>query len=273
MCGCLSLHTLFSMARDLYCDTALVLQEAGQIDFAGKTAVVIDILRATSTMTTALANGASAIYPVATVEEAEKLRRDRGCMLGGERGGKKLPGFDLGNSPLEYTKETVAEKEIVMTTTNGTQAILAAAAADTVMLASFLNLDAVVSACRSLAKDVVIVCAGTERRFSLEDAVCAGMLLSKLSGFGPESAEKMVFEHLSRPLSDGGIVAQMLYQHWEGRLLDMLHFSFHGQRLVRLGFAEDLSVCAKTGVFDVLPVYQDGKITASSLHKLGSKEK
>lgn len=260
------------MAKDLFYDAALVLQEAEYIDLHGKVAVVIDVLRATTVMATALANGAQAIYPVATVEEAEKRKKNQNCLLGGERGGKKLSGFDLGNSPLEYTKEVVGGKEIVMTTTNGTQAILLAAAADVVFLASFLNIYAVAAACRKLGRDVVAICAGTERRFSLEDAVCAGMLINELTGFQPDEAENRAMDHLPRSLSDGAIMACLLYRHWQGRIHEMLHYSFHGQRLVRLGFAEDLAVCAQVGVLDVLPVYKDGKIIASSLYKSDGKE-
>ncbi len=244
-----------AMTKTINCDVALLQQEVEHIDLTGKTAVIIDILRATSTLSTAFANGASAVYPTATVEEARALKGQAPRLLCGERGGEKLPGFDLGNSPREYGPEVIAGRELVMTTTNGTSAIVASAEAETVLMASFLNLPAVVRACRELGRDVVVVCAGTLRRFTLEDAVCAGMICRELTGLTVEGAHAGDGE-----LSDGAVTALSLFELWQGRILEMLQFSKHGQRLVGLGFGADLAVCSQVGTVDVLPVYQAGVI-------------
>lgn len=246
----------FSMDGALYCDVALVQQEVEHIELAGKTAVVIDVLRATSTLTVVLANGALRVYPTASVEEARALKtQDPHRLLCGERGGTRLPGFDLGNSPQEYKPEVVRGRELVMTTTNGTRAIVSTEQADTVLLASFLNLPAVVDTCRRLGRDVVVVCAGTERRFTLEDAVCAGMICSELTGFSPDD-----WTGGARPVFDGAVTALLLQRHWQGRILDMLRFSRHGRRLIDLGFESDLEICGQVGAYSVVPVYRGGVI-------------
>ena len=158
------------------------LQEADGAVLQDHTAVVVDVLRASSTIVAALAAGAHAIYPVVSTEEAIKLATSLGredALLAGERRGLKVEGFDLGNSPREFTPETVGGKRVVMSTTNGTRALVAVAGAERVLVASFLNLSAVAAACAD-AERLAVVCAGREGRFSIDDAVCAGMLLGRL---------------------------------------------------------------------------------------------
>ncbi len=148
----------------------------------GTTAVVIDVIRATSTIMEALANGARAVYPVASTEEAVQLAASLGrddSLLCGERKGVMIEGFDLGNSPREFTPEVVAEKQLVITTTNGTRAFVAVQGAERVVAASFLNLSAVVEAVKD-ADRLLVVCAGKEDRFSMDDAVCAGLLIQRV---------------------------------------------------------------------------------------------
>lgn len=154
----------------------------GEVDPAllgGRPAVVIDIVRATSVMVEALANGARAIYPTVATEDAVRLAHSLGredTLLCGERKGLRVDGFDLGNSPREFLPEVVRGKRLVMSTTNGTRAFLAAAGATRVYAASLLNLSAVA---RQVADEegVAVVCAGRENRFAIDDAVCAGLLL------------------------------------------------------------------------------------------------
>ncbi|OAT80363.1 2-phosphosulfolactate phosphatase [Desulfotomaculum copahuensis] len=160
-------------------------------ELAGRTAVVFDVLRATSTIVTALANGCRAVVPVVDVDEAgrvaERLGQDaadglesHGVLLAGERDGAKLPGFPHGNSPLEFGPEVIAGKTLVLTTTNGTRAIHGAAPAAAIYAGSLLNARAAAAAALAAGRDVTLVCAGTRERFSLEDTAAAGFVLMEL---------------------------------------------------------------------------------------------
>ncbi|MBI1796635.1 MAG: 2-phosphosulfolactate phosphatase [Candidatus Eisenbacteria bacterium] len=151
---------------------------------AATCAIVVDVLRATTTLTVALANGARDILPTATTGEALALRASRGSTLAcGEREGLIVAGFDLGNSPFEYTRERVAGKTLAFASTNGSQAMLAARAARRRVLAAFVNAAAVVDAVAG-ESEVAIVCAGKVGGFSVEDACCAGLLVARLEGRG-----------------------------------------------------------------------------------------
>lgn len=234
---------------DVY-PTALNIPEAA--DLAGRTAVVIDVLRATTTITTALANGADTVVPVLTPEEAFQVVRenpDRQFILGGERKAVLIPGFQLGNSPLEYTPSRVANHPVLMTTTNGTRAIRRTAGADRVYIACFLNAPAVAKALLKAGKDVAICCAGSYDQFSLEDTACAGAILSYMSG--PDV-------HLET--NDLGQVARALFRRFDGKLGDLLHLSEHGQILMKLGMQEDIFFCAQFGTSTLLPQYIEGQV-------------
>ncbi|TDA68546.1 MAG: 2-phosphosulfolactate phosphatase [Clostridia bacterium] len=224
------------------------------LPLAGKTsteiAVVIDVLRATSTMVTALANGCPAIIPAADPDEARALAVAGGYLLGGERGGLPLPGFDLGNSPREYTPKTVAGRKVVLTTTNGTRALLLAAS-PVVLVASFLNLPAAAGWLARRKGDVLISCAGTDGGFSLEDFACAGMLLDMIAKAGN-----------SLELGDGAVAARAVYRQWEGRIPDLLKSTGHGRRLDRLGLGADLEFCARVGRYAVVPQFSHGEVVA-----------
>lgn len=154
------------------------------------TGIVVDVLRATSTIVQALDAGYRMVYCCAEVEEATGLRDELGnAVLGGERGGEPLPGFDLGNSPLEYLSPKA--EEIVLTTTNGTRAVVAAAAnCDLVLVGSMLNLDAVAAAGRKRGEDVEVVCAGLRGGPSEDDAYCAGRIAALIGGEPTEAAER-----------------------------------------------------------------------------------
>lgn len=221
-------------------------------ELAGKAAVAIDVLRATSTIITALGNGADTVVPVLQPEEAFQVARDnpeRQFVLGGERKSLLIPGFHYGNSPLEYTEARVGGRPVLFTTTNGTRAIRRAAGADEVYIAAFLNAPAVAKALLALGKDVAICCAGTHDQFSLEDAGCAGAILHYISG--PES-------HLE--LNDMGYVVRELYRSYEGRLADLVHTSEHGQSLLKMGLQEDLLFCAQLGTSTLLPRFVEGQV-------------
>jgi len=220
---------------------------------AGRVAVVIDVLRATSTIATALANGADTVVPVLAPEEAfdvVKANPEREFILGGERKSVRIPGFHLGNSPLEYTEARVRSRPLLFTTTNGTRAIRGAEAASIVYIAAFLNAPAVARELAALGRDVAICCAGTYDQFSLEDVGCAGAIIAFLGG--PEM-------HLD--LNDLGYVAREVYRKFQGRVADLLHMSEHGQNLLKLGLQEDLLFCSQLGSLSLLPRYAQGQVT------------
>lgn len=232
--------------------TVVNIPPAEEMD--GKAAVAIDVLRATSTIITALVNGADTVVPVLSPEEAFQVVRDnpdREFMLGGERKSVLIPGFHLGNSPLEYTRVRVGGLPVLFTTTNGTRAIRRAAGARDVYIAGLLNAPAVAEALRAQGRDVAICCAGTHDQFSLEDAVCAGAILEFMSG--PDS-------HLE--MGDMAFVCRDLFRQYDGRLADLLHLSEHGQNLVKLGLHEDLIFCAQLGTTTLVPKFHDGQVTA-----------
>jgi 2-phosphosulfolactate phosphatase len=214
----------------------------------GTTAVVIDVIRATSTIMEALANGARAVYPVASTEEAVQLAASLGrddSLLCGERKGVMIEGFDLGNSPREFTPEVVAEKQLVITTTNGTRAFVAVQGAERVVAASFLNLSAVVEAVKD-ADRLLVVCAGKEDRFSMDDAVCAGLLIQRViearGGGGV--------------MNDGSRAAVLLAAGRE-ITVDFLVSTAAGAALLEVGLGDDLPFVAALDRYDRVPVMED----------------
>ena len=220
-------------------------------DLGDATCVVFDVLRATSTILAALSNGALGVWPVSTPAKALAAREKRlpGALLGGERGGVRIEGFDLGNSPREYTAEAVGGREIVTTTTNGTVALRACAAADTILAASLANLDATAAWLRAheLGR-VLLVCAGTGEDFALEDGLAAGALALRLGA----SYE---------PACDDATAAMMaLYASHRRDLEGALTYSTNGQRLVQIGLGEDVAWCARESWLDTVAVMGDGAL-------------
>jgi len=218
-----------------------------------KIAVVVDVFRATSTMVTALANGCQAIIPVLTTEEAlERRKTEKGALLAGERKALPIEGFDLGNSPFEYTPEVVGGKKIIMTTTNGTRAIQAVANAQHVWMASFLNTESIAQAIFKYLESnqnidgIVIICAGTEDRFDVPDTLCAGMLINRLGN----AAE----------LNDLGLAASMLYNMSKENILKTLQETEQGRYLHSLGFDRDVTYCSQTNILPIVPILRDGEI-------------
>ena len=225
-------------------------------DLSATTCVVFDILRATSTILTALNNGARRVWPVATIEEARALREKSlpDALLGGERRGQRIKGFDLGNSPREYTVEAVAGREIIMTTTNGTVALRACAASGEVHIGSLLNLDALAARLlRTNTPDarLLLVCAGSGTRFSLEDALAAGALISRLTvGLAAAGTEG----------GDAGRTARVAYERYRDELAATLRTTDNGRRLAELGLEADVAWCARVSVFNELAMMIDGAI-------------
>lgn len=223
-------------------------------ELQGRVAVVVDVLRATSTIVEALANGARSIYPVASIDAAVRLAQNIGrdqVLLCGERRGLPIDGFDLGNSPREFTAERVAGKSLIMTTTNGTPALLATTAARSTLVASFLNLSAILSALAAEALPVTVVCAGRERRFSLDDAVCAGAVV--LGGEREVDA--------GRDLPDTALAAALLARERLDDLPGLFRGTAAGRQLIEAGLGEDLEFCARLDRYEIVPRFHDGQIT------------
>jgi 2-phosphosulfolactate phosphatase len=232
----------------------VILHPAEFRDFAasahpGTVCVVFDVLRATSSMVTALAHGVGALLPVATVEEAFLLRnRTPGALLGGERHGDRVEGFDLGNSPAEYCQLQGAT--IVMTTTNGTGAVQACRGADCVLIGALLNLDAVASVVSERSPErLVAVCAGTGPDLALEDVWAAGALLDHF-------VDAALFKW-----SDSARCAHALYAGWPHPEA-ALRTSSNGKALLAKGRAADIQWCAGLNRFGVVGELRDGSVRA-----------
>lgn len=211
--------------------------------------VVIDILRATSSITYGIENGAEAIIPVMNVEDCLAYA-DQDYLLAAERNGEVVEGYDFGNSPFSYTAEKVAGKTIVLTTTNGTKAMhLAQERAYQVIVGSFLNLSAVCDYLRKESKDVLLLCAGWKDNFNLEDTLFAGA----------------VVEQLQRDFSvadDSSVAALDMYQLAKGDLRGYLQKSSHNHRLIKLNIEEDVRFCLKIDVCKAIPVLQGEMLVA-----------
>lgn len=215
--------------------------------------VVIDALRATSTIITALANGCKEVIPVCEIEEAVKISRtiDRaGFLLGGERNSVKIEGFNLSNSPLEYTRDIVDGRTVVITTTNGTRAIRKAAQANEVIIGAFLNISAVVHHLIKVGKDITILCAGTEGKYSIDDIVTAGALVQKLTDDYDGDID----------IDDLSITSRILYNDYKDDLKSLLKQSYHYNVLVKAGFENDVAFCYQKDKMPIVPYYNDGVV-------------
>jgi 2-phosphosulfolactate phosphatase len=233
----------------------LTPQQADELGLRDKTAVVIDVLRSSTTIATALANGARQVIPATTVESAVKISGNLFgdiFLLGGERNGKMIEGFSLGNSPAEYREEKVRGKSIIFSSSNGSQAIAKGRLARTLLICGFVNVSAVGAALQQAGGDVTILCAGNNGFIALEDAVCAGMLIHRLSGWTVDSPG----------LPDGAAVALTLYKAYGRSLLKLLQACEHGRLLVSLGLGDDLRACAAVDSLTVVPSFEGGVLKA-----------
>lgn len=211
-----------------------------------KIVVVVDILRATSCMTTAIAYGVESIIPVATVKDC-KAWQQKGFLAAAERCGKKIDGFDLGNSPFSYMDPRLEGKSIAITTTNGTLAISKSRNAKKLIVGSFLNLSAVVQFLNEQAEDILIVCAGWKGKFNLEDTVFAGAIADQLTARFTAAC-------------DSTLAAISLYHAAKNNLTGFLSNSSHVQRLARLNIREDIEFCLTLDRFDVIPVLKGERL-------------
>jgi 2-phosphosulfolactate phosphatase len=224
--------------------------EARFDDLLHKTVIVIDVLRATSTIITALAHGCSGVVPVETVLQARELQAD-GDLLGGERFCKKIAGFDFGNSPLEYQTAAIQDKRILLTTTNGTRGIQKATKADHILAGALINGRACARVAFELRRDVVILCAGTQDVFSLEDGLCAGQLVDEITALiGVKEAA----------VNDMGLALRASYLHVMPHREAALLGCSNGKRLSKLGFQQDIAYCASMNQFSLVPVLRNGML-------------
>ena len=225
-----------------------------ETDAKGKTVIVVDVLRASSTIVHACENGVERIIPVASVEDATKLvaTLDRKkTLLGGEREGIPIDGFDLGNSPLEYTSAVVKGKTLIFSTSNGTVAIARSSSAKEIVLGCFLNLTAAVTYIISTrTKKVAVLCAGNLGRLSLEDFVCGGYLVDRI--VNGTRADVV--------LNDGAVAARALANAL-GDVGQAVRSSTHGRRLAELGYESDLEFCSKIDRYGMVPIVVDGRIS------------
>ncbi|HEX9751270.1 MAG TPA: 2-phosphosulfolactate phosphatase [candidate division Zixibacteria bacterium] len=215
--------------------------------------VVIDILRASAVICTALANGAASVIPVDDVEPAREKREEPGlsdALLCGERGGHKLPGFDLGNSPSEYTRKVIGGKTLIHASTNGSPALQNAPQKAVVMVGGLVNLTAVAEQIVALNRPTMLVCAGKNDRVALEDAVGAGAIIAKLWEL-IESVELV---------NDGATIAQSLWDQYKSEPVSAMWQSEHGRYLISVGYGADLSVCAAIDSVPVVPVMRNGAL-------------
>lgn len=219
---------------------------------SGRTGVVIDVLRATTTIINALANGCPGVLPVDQPEEAIELARRLGRdshLIGGERKGEKVEGFDLGNSPLEYGRVALAGRKVILCTTNGTRAVKRAAAAGArpLLLAALTNAPAVAAHLLGAGAPATLVCAGREEAFSLEDALCAGLICDAI----------LRDRHWTG--TDAARAAAALWARFgRARTPAALAGSDHGRYLLSLGYAGDLDFAARVGSTALIPALRDG---------------
>jgi 2-phosphosulfolactate phosphatase len=210
--------------------------------------VVIDVLRATSAICSAFQNGVKALIPVPTVEEAREYQA-KGYLVGAERKGQIVEGFDFGNSPYSYMKSELVDQEVVLSTTNGTKAIDVAKDAETVVIGALNNLDALCDWLIKQNKNTLCLCSGWQDKFNLEDTICAGAIMDKLLETGNYTSDE-----------DSSIAAKYLYLSAKDNYMGYLKSSSHRRRLKNLNLNEDIKYCLTPNTTDVIPILKDGKL-------------
>lgn len=221
-------------------------------DLSNSVVVIIDVFRATSTIAAALHNGAKCVIPVDSVPKAIEISKNIDGIAAGERDGKIAEGLQHGNSPLEYGREFIEGKTLVLTTTNGTRLLQMALdnKADTIISGSFPNLSSVCGFLKKEKKNVVLGCAGWKDRFNLEDTLFAGAVIQQV--------KKEFTIHC-----DSSLMAETIYDKHKKDLVGFAPSLTHYHRLVeRFGLIEDIKFCLTNDIADVLPVYSDGKLMA-----------
>ncbi|WP_456458123.1 2-phosphosulfolactate phosphatase [Reichenbachiella sp.] len=231
-------------------DVCLSPELIGLYDLEGKIVVVVDILRATSVMVTAMAHGAKEIIPVATLDEA-KSYLEKGLLCAAERGGAQVEGFPLDNSPFSYMNEEIKDQPIVITTTNGTLAITKSTSADEVLVGAFLNIKAVADYITKQDKDVIIHCAGWKGKTNMEDTLFAGALVELL-----EQSHDLA--------CDTAHLSLKYYQSVKDNLFETVKNSAHAKRLNKLHVIKDIEFCVQQSIYDLVPVLSGDKLVPAN---------
>lgn len=246
----------------MFIELLLTHQEISAKALRGKICVIIDTLRATSTIITAFGRGCREIIPVVSCQEAFRLKKRkayRHYLLGGEVEGRTPDSFDLGNSPLEYLKKDLQGKGVIFRTTNGTRALEKAEAAETVIICALLNAGAVVHWLAKQNKEMVICCAGTKGAFSLEDFLTAGSLIVNLM----KKTDKFTPTDLA--FTAGCFYAYI--QEKTGKknaIAALLGKTANGQRLLQAGLEKDILYCSQANILPLVPFYKDGSLRLTS---------
>jgi 2-phosphosulfolactate phosphatase len=231
-------------------------EELKQNDVSGRPVLVVDVLRASTTIVTALGNGAKAVIPAETaadaIQLANNLNRDD-LLLTGEQGSERIEGFQCGNSPLEMTPDTVKDMTLVMTTTNGTQALLAAEAGEPVFVGSVINFSAAAAAAKAAFEatgELIILCGGRERRFAMEDAYVAGRFAREILPSRQRGAE----------IDDAAIAALQLVRRYGEKWKTAVNASAAARRLKELGMGKDVNAATEVDQFDIVPQYAERQV-------------
>lgn len=211
--------------------------------------VVVDVFRATSAIVTAFEHGAKSFIPVSTLDEAHAYAQ-RGYTVAGERNGEVVEGFEFGNSPFSYMNDSIANQEIVLTTTNGTRAInMASKAVNTVLIGAFLNLQALADYIQNQGKDVIVFCAGWKNRFNMEDSLFAGALTNLLLTSGKFQSD-----------CDSANASSLVYRTARKDLLRFLKTCSHRKRLAHLNLEKDVEYCLRRDTTSVIPIWKEGRL-------------
>jgi len=228
-------------------DVAPTADAVVQADLGGVTALVIDVLRASTTIITALSNGCAAIVPVADPQDARRRAAEAGngtALVAGERRGEPIPGFDLGNSPVEFLSPHVRGKTVYFTTSNGTRALLASRAAATIGIAALLNATAAAAWAIEAGRDVTIVCSGSHGRHSLEDWTCGGLVVARILTAVPDAA-----------LTDAAHDALETGRRYGADVVRLKHDAPWARRLIAAGRAADVDACLRLDTTTLVPRY------------------
>ena len=221
-----------------------------------RVAIIVDVLRASTSIITALTNGCQGVIPVAEVEEARKLAKAypaESVLLAGERNEMPISGFDLSNSPLDYTAERVNNKRIIFTSSNGSKLFSYAHDADITVVGGFINITILSNYIVNCDLDVAILCAGKNGYFALEDAVCGGMIIEKIVNSSSTQLQ----------LNDGAVASQILYRHYAHHIGEMLLRSSHGKRLLEIGQEKDIASCGSIDSAATVPLLRGNELISS----------
>jgi 2-phosphosulfolactate phosphatase len=236
-------------------DVFFTPSEVKPSDTSGRLVAIIDVLRASTTVAVALANGAKTVVPLPTADEVMVRSREfekSAVLTAGERKMMPIPGFDIGNSPKLYTPETVEGKTILLTTSNGTRALLGVQGARDIVIASYVNLTAVLALMKMAVNsntDVTIICAAEEGIFALEDAACAGRFVRVM----PRASSVV--------MNDAAAASVLIDRKYGDNIAKIFQDSSHGKELKAAGFGDDLTTAAAVDSYSVVPIYQDRQIT------------